>query len=140
MTKTKDRVRRRIVDKLWLNNNPWLRSYYSLKQRCNDKNHNRYKYYGERGIKSLITKDEIKSLWFRDEAWKLKRPSIDRKDNDGNYEYSNCRFIELSKNCSKPLVDGKRQCTICKKFKTLDNFRMHKDGKYPRSNCKTCHS
>ena len=39
----------------------------------------------------------IKKLWFRDKAWLLKRPSIDRK-NGGHYIFQNCRFIELSQN------------------------------------------
>ena len=79
----------------------WMRSYYALRHRCNNPNASDYKYYGGRGIKCFITKEEIKQLWFRDEAYKMKSPSIDRIDNNGHYEYSNCRFIELSENISK---------------------------------------
>lgn len=31
----------------------------------------------------------------------MKRPSIDRIDNDGNYEISNCQFIEFVENRRK---------------------------------------
>ncbi len=69
-----------------------------IKQRCNNPNNKRYKDYGLRGIKCLITEEELEFLWFRDKAWLLKEPSIDRKDNDGNYELSNCQFIEMDIN------------------------------------------
>lgn len=72
-----------------------------IKQRCNNPNSNNYIYYGMKGIKCLITVEEIKELWERDEAFNMKKPSIDRIDNDGNYEYSNCRFIELNENIAK---------------------------------------
>ena len=31
----------------------------------------------------------------------MKRPSIDRINNDGHYELSNCRFIEASENIKR---------------------------------------
>jgi phenolic acid decarboxylase len=75
---------------------PWLRTLNHIKSRCSNKNTR----YCKRGIKCFITPDEIKSLWFRDEAFKLKKPSIDRIDNNGNYILENCRFIEFSLNSS----------------------------------------
>lgn len=91
----------------------------SIQQRCNNPNRNDYKYYGGRGIKCLITEEEIKSLWFRDKAYLMKKPSIDRKDNDGHYEYSNCRFIELADNINR--MNFQRQKTILQ-FDKKGNF------------------
>jgi hypothetical protein len=49
----------------------------------------------------LITPNEIKELWFRDKAFEMKKPSIDRKDNDGDYTFNNCRFMEKDDNTNK---------------------------------------
>ena len=73
---------------------PWRKHFRSARGRCFNKN----TYYKRKGIKCLISDEEVKALWFRDKAWLLKKPSIDRKDNDNHYTYSNCRFIELKDN------------------------------------------
>jgi hypothetical protein len=72
-----------------------------IRQRCENPKNASYPTYGAREIKSLITEKEIKELWFRDKAWLLQVPSIDRIDNNGNYTFENCRFIEQSLNSSK---------------------------------------
>jgi len=86
--------------------NPWLCSYFNAKARCKNKNHPKYHRYGGRGIKFLMIKDDFKFLWFRDKAYLLKRPSIDRKDNDGNYELNNCRFIEFYENKAESNINS----------------------------------
>jgi len=80
---------------------PWKKTFSHIKQRCNNKKCEFYKYYGGRGITCLITEEEIKQLWFRDKAYLLKKPSIDRKDNNGNYTFDNCQFIERVENTAK---------------------------------------
>lgn len=75
----------------------------SIKQRCHNPNCKDFKWYGGRGIKCLITEEEIKELMIRDGYWNMKKPSIDRKNNDGNYTFDNCQFIELKCNCGKEL-------------------------------------
>ena len=73
-----------------------------IKSRCNNKNNPDYRFYGARGVKCKITASEILGLWNRDKAHLLDKPSIDRIDTCGNYEFSNCRFIELRENASRP--------------------------------------
>lgn len=72
----------------------WIKTYNSIVGRCNHKDSRYYK----RGIKCFITKEELKQLWFRDKAYLMKKPSIDRINNDQHYTHENCRYIEHSQN------------------------------------------
>lgn len=80
------------------NESPWILNYRAARNRCENKNVVNYKRYGGKGIKFLLTIEEIKILWFRDKSYLLHKPSLDRKNSLGNYEFSNCRFIEFSEN------------------------------------------
>lgn len=80
---------------------PWKYTLKAIKQRCNNSNTSYYKDYGGRGIECRITEDELEKLWYRDKGCDMDRPSIDREDNNGHYEYGNCRYIEKSKNTAE---------------------------------------
>lgn len=80
---------------------PWKMTFNNVRTRCNNPKFNDYKDYGGRGIKCLLIEEEVKALWFRDKAYEMKQPSIDRINNDGNYCLENCRFIEQGENSAE---------------------------------------
>lgn len=75
------------------------RVYYAIKQRCYNVKDKHYNHYGERGIKMC---DE----WLKYEdflSWALthgykKGLQLDRINCNGNYEPSNCRWVDSSTN------------------------------------------
>lgn len=74
------------------------KTFNNINGRCNIKTTNKYEYYGGRGIKNLLTVEDVVSLAIRDRAMSMERPSIDRIDSTGHYSFKNCRFVELIKN------------------------------------------
>lgn len=97
---------------------PWRARYYSAKNRCTNKRSPNYKKYGAKGIKLLMTIEEFELIWFRDKAYLMGKPSIDRIDSKSNYILSNCRFIEHKENSSRNSLPSKPilQFTIGGKF------------------------
>jgi hypothetical protein len=91
--------RERVIK--WRKKNPLSVKLYRIRYRCQNQKCKCYGVYGGKGIKCLLTLKDLKRLWIRDKAHLLKKPSIDRKNRYGNYEYSNCQFIEMSDNIIK---------------------------------------
>ena len=73
-----------------------------MKRRCNNENSACYKYYGGRGIKVCGEWNEDYAVFREwavshgyDESAKRGDCTIDRIDNDRNYEPDNCRFVSM---------------------------------------------
>lgn len=77
-----------------------------MKMRCNNPKDNAYKNYGSRGIMVCKELDEFITFynWAITNGYK-EGLELDRIDNDGNYEPSNCRFVTAREN----LAVGRRR-------------------------------
>lgn len=106
--------------------------HHNIKQRCLNPKVKYYKNYGGRGItvcNEWIDKEKG-FINFRD--WALSNGyqeglEIDRIDNNGNYEPSNCNFITSAKNCQNKR-NNKLTMEIANKIRYLWNT-----GKYTQS-------
>lgn len=93
---------------------PEYRSWNSMRQRCNNPNNDRYFRYGGRGIRVCEAWSDF-AQFLRDMGPRPKGHTLERKNNDGNYEPPNCKWAtpkeQQNNTCLTIYVehDGKRQ-------------------------------
>lgn len=75
--------------------NRTYRSWKEMRQRCNNPNSDKWKWYGGRGIKVCERWNDF-ALFLADMGERPERTSIDRINPDGHYEPSNCRWATPS--------------------------------------------
>jgi len=88
---------------------PWILRLDGARQRCNNPNVRKYHLYGGKGVKFLLTKEEIKKLWFIYGANKMKKPSLHRINSALDYRFDNCMFLEQVEHGKITALDQKRK-------------------------------
>ena len=107
--------------------NIWLH----MKGRCYRKSDDHYKHYGSRGITVC---DEWKNDFKAFYDWSMSNGysddlTIDRINNDGNYEPSNCRWVTMKEQCNNRTsnvvltIDGKSH--NIKKWSEITGIKYH---------------
>lgn len=126
-----------------LKHHPLYKLWKTIKQRCYNPNNKQYRYWGGRGIivwEGWKNNPEAFVYWALRNGWS-KGLQIDRINNNGNYEPSNCRFVtntENSRNRRRPQVFkrksglpiGVRKIGSMYEARIFANGKRHHLGKY----------
>lgn len=63
-----------------------------------------WEWYGAKNLQVTITVEELKAIWFRDNAASMVRPDCDRKESHLGYTPGNIQFIEHADNLRKMIA------------------------------------
>lgn len=103
--------------------------WWTMKQRCNSKAPNRYKYYGARGITYDPKWETFEGFKEDMEEGYGDTLQIDRIDNDGNYCKENCRWVTARQNTMNRRKYVRDKTNIQSKYKGVSWDRQNKQWK-----------
>lgn len=104
-------------------------SFTMQRQRCYNKNHNRYKYYGARGIEVEYEAKEFIGwwLWQRSIHPNMQNPQCGRIDHGGNYRFDNIEMVSRFDNLRE--MNARNPNRLVKVVaETSDGIRLHFDS------------
>lgn len=89
-------------------NTPTYHSWAGMKQRCLNPDHSAYENYGGRGIKVCDRWMSFENF-LADMGERPKGKELDRKDTNGHYDSSNCRWVKridniINRRCTRKLT------------------------------------
>lgn len=91
-----------------LTHHPYYKVWSNIRHRCFDVNHKDYLYYGGRGIEMYHewVNDPTLFLEYLESLPNYNTPNVtvDRIDNNGNYEPNNLRFVSRIKQCNNQRI------------------------------------
>jgi hypothetical protein len=70
----------------------------NMRQRCNNPKHPEYKNYGARGISVCVAWSSFETFLADMGRRPFPKAHLDRRNNDGNYEPTNCRWVTNKQN------------------------------------------
>jgi len=90
-----------------MSNTQTYKAWIDIKTRCYNKNAENYKYYGESGVKVCERWLYSFENFYEDMGEAPKGGSISRKNDTGDYELNNCKWISRSSNSSEAFRGSK---------------------------------
>lgn len=100
-----------------------------MHRRCDDPFHPKYERYGARGI-SVCERWNMLENFVADMGAKPEGGTLERKDNDGNYEPSNCcwaTYKEQARNRSNNKLNEQRRIELVKRRDAGETFQSIAD-------------
>lgn len=106
------------------------KAWNSMNQRCHNPNVDEYKYYGARGISVCDRWRFSFTAFLADMGERPKGLSIDRINNDGNYEPGNCRWATIHQQAmNKRPRQHRCDCGTCRLCRDRIKHQTARDAK-----------